>query len=161
MVKKFDAKRKETALNHANQENSFERYLGNQDGHEQGYQTQHAGLLGNSQNAAVREFGLKIQQVWFPKDPVIMSPRAMQAQDATRRQQEGSAHFPDLSLEQLKQSDDFKKICSGDHFNKLEELINGVGMSADDNRLFGLSDTKRTVSPSLLAATNFIQQEIM
>ena len=79
MVKKFDAKRKETALNNSNQENSFERYLGNQDGNEQGNQTQNVGLLGNSQNAAVREFGLKIQQVWFPKDPVIFSPRTMQA----------------------------------------------------------------------------------
>ena len=38
--------------------------------------------------------------------------------------------------------DDFQRIYSGDHFNKLEDLINGLGMSEDDNRLFGITDKK-------------------
>lgn len=39
MVKKFDAKRKDTGLNSSNQENSFDRYIGNKDGIEQGIST--------------------------------------------------------------------------------------------------------------------------
>ena len=70
----------------------------------------------------------------------------------------------EISLEQIKQSDDFQKIYSGDHFNKLEELIGGLGMSEEDNRLFGITDHRITerskvkVSPILLASQ--IQQEL-